>query len=144
MAGEAERVVRNAYDLFNRGASVDEVMPELEHLLDPEAEWVNPPDAIERGTRRGLDGWRTALENVLAGAGADARFAIEELLERGDQVFVRGFLRPRGTSSGVEVDGPMTGVIWTVRDGRICRVEWFYDLDEALAKFERLDEAPPS
>ena len=31
--------------------------------MDPEIEWVNPEDAIESGTRKGLAGMRTAFEN---------------------------------------------------------------------------------
>ena len=53
MSHENAALVRRIYDVINRSDSVHEVMEELGELLDPEVEFVNPPDAIERGTRRG-------------------------------------------------------------------------------------------
>jgi len=41
-------------------------------------------------------------------------------------------------SSGAEAVGPPVAAIYTIRDGRmILRIEWHYDLDEAVARFER-------
>ena len=40
------------FEVMNRKESADAVMAELEELMDPEIEWVNPEDAIESGTRR--------------------------------------------------------------------------------------------
>ena len=35
-------------------------------LLDADAEWVNPPDAVEGGTRRGFDAFNDAIAVVFA------------------------------------------------------------------------------
>ena len=35
-------------------------------LLAPEAEWVNPPDAVEPGTRRGAESFNGAIASVFA------------------------------------------------------------------------------
>jgi ketosteroid isomerase-like protein len=137
MAGDGEAVVRRMWGAINGSDSVDVIMDEVESLLDPEVEYVNPDDAIERGTRHGVDGVREALENYLAGVGPTAVFEIEQLLERGDMVYVRGRIHARGSASGVEVDGPGVGIVHTIRDGRIYRTEWHWDKEEALARFER-------
>jgi hypothetical protein len=97
---------------------------------------VNPADALEVGTRRGVDGVRLAFENYLAGVGPDAVFEIERLIERPNKVFVRGRIHARGASSGVEVVGRGVGTITTFRDDLIYRIEWYWDKDEALARFE--------
>jgi ketosteroid isomerase-like protein len=131
---ESEQIVRRLFAALNEGGSVPELMERLEPLLAPDAEWVNPDHAIERGTRVGVWGWTTALENTQGGLGADVSFRLEELIVLGpDRVFVRGHLGSRGTSSGVEV-GQVVGTDWTVRDGRVRRLEWSFEVDELLAR----------
>ncbi len=133
--------MRRAWDAINRRKSADEVMAEIRELVHAEIEFVNPADALEQGTRRGAEGLRLALVNYLAGVGPDAVFEIEQLSERDAKVFVRGRIHARGASSGVEVDGPGIGMITTFRENLIYRIEWHWDTEEALAKFER--EAEP-
>lgn len=114
-------------------------MADLKELLHPDIEFVNPEDAIERGTRRGPAGMRKALENYIAGVGAGATIELEELQARGDRVFTIARIHARGSASGAESLGPPTGSIYTIRDGRIFRLEWHYDVDEARARFDRDD-----
>jgi len=137
VAGPGEEIVRRALEVINRRESVDAAMAALEELMHPEIEFVNPEDAIERGTRKGTAGMRTALENFIAGAGGGATFELEQVRERGERVFTLARIQARGTSSGVEALGPPTGAIYTIRDGRIIRIEWHYDVDEAVARFEQ-------
>jgi ketosteroid isomerase-like protein len=124
-------------EVINHSDSVDAAMAALEELLDPEIEFVNPEDAIERGTRKGMAGMRMALENFIAGAGGGATFELEQVRERGARVFTRARLHARGALSGAEALGRPTGTIYTIRNGRILRIEWHYDVDEALARFEQ-------
>jgi hypothetical protein len=49
----------------------------------------------------------------------------------GEQVAVVVRYRARGRASGVEVDG-RESALWTVKDGRAVRYEWFHEPDEAL------------
>lgn len=137
MAGSGEAIVRRAFEVMNRSESADAVMAELEELMDPEIEWVNPVDAIESGTRRGLAGIRTALENFYAGAGGGATWELQEVQERGGRVFTRASLHVKGASSGVEAVGPPIGAVSTIREGRLIRMEWHFNPDEAFAEFER-------
>jgi ketosteroid isomerase-like protein len=132
---ESERIVRRFYELLGEGGSVPELMEKLEPLLAPDAEWVNPDDAIERGTRVGVEGWRTALENTQSGLGSSVIYRMEEVIVLADdRVFARGHLRTKGTSSGVEVEGRMLGMDWTIQDGHVSRMEWSFEVDELLAR----------
>jgi ketosteroid isomerase-like protein len=137
MAGANEELVRRAYEVINRSESVDAAMAEFEDLFHPEIEWVNPEDAIEGGTRKGKAGMRTVLENFFAGAGGRATIEVEQVQECGERVFVRARVHARGASSGAEAVGPPVGLLYTIRDGRAFRIEWHYDVDRALAEFER-------
>jgi hypothetical protein len=78
MAGSGEEIVRRAHEVINRSESVDVAMTALEDLMHPEIEYVNPEDAIEGGTRKGLSGMRTALENFYEGAGGRATIELEQ------------------------------------------------------------------
>jgi ketosteroid isomerase-like protein len=138
MAGPNEKIVRRGVEVLNTCRSVDEAIATgVEELWDPEIEFVNPEDAVERGTRKGAAGMRTVLENFIAGAGAGATIELEELQEAGDRVFVRYRVHARGAASGAEALGSPVGMVHTFRDARILRIEWHYDVDRARASFEQ-------
>jgi ketosteroid isomerase-like protein len=139
---ESERIIRRVYEVMGEGGSVPDLMEKLEPLLTPDAEWVNPEHAIERGTRVGLEGWTTAIENTQGGLGENVSFRLEELIVLGeDRVFVRGHIGSRGTSSGVEV-GQAIGTDWTIQDGRVRRMEWSFDVDELLERAQAEASSP--
>lgn len=138
MASPNEKIVRRVTEVVNTCNSVEEAIATgVEELWDPQIEWVNPEDAVERGTRKGVAGMRTVLENLLAGAGAGATVELEELRERGDRVFTRTRIHTRGAASAIEMLGPPVGVVFTIRDERILRIEWHNDVDTARASFEQ-------
>jgi ketosteroid isomerase-like protein len=128
-------IARRTVDIVNSSASADEAMTGLELHLHPEIEWVNPEDAIEGGTRRGLTGMRLMFENFFAGFGGESTTDVEEIEGRGDRALVVGRPHVRGESSGADVVGPQVGLIFTLEDGLITRVEWHYGVDEARARF---------
>lgn len=119
----------------NASGTASEAIEALEPILHPDIEWINPRDAIEGGTRRGLAGMRLVFDNFFAGFGADSTMDIEEVEERGGRALM--VIRPqiRGESSGADVPGPRIGVIFTIRDGLLLRIEWHYDVGEARARF---------
>ena len=53
MSEQNVQLVRSIYELWGRNESAH-------HLIDPEIEYVNPPYAVEAGTRRG----RGALSKI--------------------------------------------------------------------------------
>jgi ketosteroid isomerase-like protein len=137
VTGSNEEIVRRVLGVLNTSKSVEEAIATgVEDLWDPEIEFVNPEDAIERGTRKGVSGMRAVLQNFIEGAGAAATVELEELEERGDRVFVCWRVHARG-ASGAEAVGPPIGGVYTLRDGRILRIEWHWDVDEARASFEQ-------
>jgi uncharacterized protein len=118
-------VIRRIYSVWAKEGS-----PLPSGLLDSQIEWVNPPDAIERGTRRGLDAFGTAVgavSDTFAGVGVD----IDEMLDVGDRVVVLATLHGRGRGSGAEVERRQ-GYVWTLRDGKAVRFEWFNSPDDAM------------
>ena len=99
-------------------------------LLDQDAEWVNPPDAVEGGTRRGFDAFNDAISNVFA-AWDDVHFDTERVIEDGDVVVALGALRGHIRGPGMAVEA-QHGEIWTFRDSRVIRMQWFNTHTEAL------------
>jgi ketosteroid isomerase-like protein len=99
-------------------------------LLADDAEWVNPADAVEPGTRRGADSFNDAIASVFA-AWDDVRFDTERVIESGDDVVALGMLHGHVRSAGMEIDSPHAQV-WTFRDGRVVRMRWFNTHREAL------------
>ena len=89
------------------------------------------------GRARARPGCGRPSRTFNAGAGGGATFELEQIRERGERASLLHVLQARGTSSGVEALGPSTGAIYTIRDRRVSRIEWHYDVDEAFARFEQ-------
>jgi ketosteroid isomerase-like protein len=100
-------------------------------LLAEDAEWINPSDAVETGTRRGADSFLQAIASVFEGW-EESVFEIERVLENGDDVIALGELRTRGRTAGLEASGPH-GEIWTFKNGKVIRMRWFQTHAETLA-----------
>ncbi len=112
------------YDAWAR-----EEFPGPPDLLDDEIEYVNPPRAVEPGTRRGLSEFERAVQKVLEGW-ETWQMEPERYIERGDRVAVEVTYRARARGSGVEVEG-RESALWTVRSGKVIRYEWFHDAADA-------------
>jgi ketosteroid isomerase-like protein len=120
MSQENVEVVRRFYQAWASGD-----LPGPTHLMDPEIEYVNPPGAVEPGTRRGIDAFGSAVEKVLEGW-AIWQMQPEEFTDLGDQVAVVVRYQARGRGSGVEVSG-RESALWHLREGRVCRYAWFHE-----------------
>ena len=115
----------------------------IERLLDPEVEFHNPTEAVEPGVRRGPRAFRAALQS-LHESFEYSSLEVEQMIERGDEVVVVARIVGRGKVSGVPIDQRF-GYVWTTRNGRIVRFEWFVNADEALrAAGVEADGVPPS
>lgn len=129
MSQENVDAVRRIYAIWQNEGS-----PVPSGLLDPEIEWVNPPDAVERGTRKGIEEFTTAVSAVgdtFEGVGVD----IDEILDAGDRVVVLATLHGRGRGSGADVERRQ-GYVWTLRGGKVTRFQWFNSFDDALKAAE--------
>jgi ketosteroid isomerase-like protein len=118
MSQENLELVRAIYRLWDEGESTRD-------LIDPDLEYVNPPYAVESGTRRD----RRTLTKIRE-VYPDFRVEPERFVDAGDEIVVIG--TARGTSaSGVEAQWRQ-GYVWTVREGRAVRFRWFNRPGEAL------------
>ena len=120
MSSHNLEVVRSIYRALADGAST-------EHCIHADAEYVNPPYAVEPGIRP----WPVAMQR-LREIYADFQVEPEEYTEAGDdQVVVIVTARASG-ASGVATSQRLAHV-WTIRDDKASRFRWFRDRDEALA-----------
>ena len=118
-------IVQRIYRAWGNGEQA-----EARELLHADIEWVNPPHAIEPGTRKGIDAFVEALEMV-ADTFDGPKLESEEFREVGGHVVVIGVLHGRGQSSGIAVERRQ-GYVWTIRDGKAVRFAWFNDPTAAL------------
>jgi uncharacterized protein len=125
MSQENVEVVGQIYASWTPGSS-----PAESNLLHPEIEWVNPRDALEPGTRTGIEAF-TSITDELDDTIRDFRMEVERCIDAGDRVVVIATMRGYGSTSGVEIQR-RHGSVWTIRDGRAIRFQWFYEPDEAL------------
>jgi ketosteroid isomerase-like protein len=100
-------------------------------VLADDAEWVNPSDAVEPGTRRGADSFLQAVASVFEGW-EESVFEIERVIDRGEDVIAFGQIRTRGRATGIEATRPH-GEIWTFDAGKVARMCWFNTHAETFA-----------
>jgi ketosteroid isomerase-like protein len=118
MSEQNVQLVREIYELWGREQRAS-------HLIDPDLEYVNPPYAVEAGTRHGR-GTLGKIRDVYP----NFRFEPERFLDAGEDVVVIG--TARGTArSGVEAQWRQ-GYVWTVHDGKAIRFRWFSRPEEAF------------
>lgn len=111
-------LVKEIIARWARGASTADLIAE-------DLEYVNPPYAVEAGTRRG----RAALGGVLD-VYPDFRFEVKRWVDAGDDVVAIGVAD--GTSaSGLKAHWPHAQV-WTIDAGKAVRFRWFTDPAEAF------------
>jgi ketosteroid isomerase-like protein len=123
VSGDALEVVRKAIASWESG-DWDLVL----EAFDPDVEWITdwPDGARFRGLAGLQDGYRKWWGTWESGEAAH-----EEPVDAGRGVFVSvSHERARGKGSGVEVER-RSAIVWTVRDGKIVRMESFADTDAA-------------
>lgn len=97
----------------------------------PDVTFVNPPYALERGTRHGAEGFRTGMQNMLD-AFDELRFDPERMIDLGDRVVGIGTWTGRGRESSYRFEPAPFAFLVTLEDGLIIRYEWFAEHAEAL------------
>jgi ketosteroid isomerase-like protein len=104
-------------------------LPAVLELLDPEFEWVNPVYAVHPGIRRGHDGMEKVMENLRESFESQIR-VLGDVEDLGDRVLWHTIFRARGRDSGalIEIEEQH---LWTLREGKILRIQWFHDVEEA-------------
>jgi ketosteroid isomerase-like protein len=125
MSQENLTIVHAIHAALARGES-----PASLGLLHPDIEYVNPPGAVEPGTRRGVAAYEDAIRSVNEAFG-DVRIEVREMRDVGDQVVVLATFIARGRSSGLQRESE-DGYVWTVRNGLAVSFQWFNDPVKAL------------
>jgi ketosteroid isomerase-like protein len=95
--------------------------------MEPQIEYVNPPDAVEPGVGRGPDSFARIRD-----AYDDVRIEPQDIIEVGDDVVVIAVVRAVGRASRVPIEWHH-GYVWTIRDATAVRFSWFNDPARALA-----------
>ena len=122
MSQENVEVVRELWEAYSRG-DIDRVIA----LSDPYVVLVTleegplyGPDAVRANYARWMEAWREEPETT-----------VEEVIGNGDHVVVIACFRGRGRGSGVRIAERLYEV-YTLRNGKVLRVDEFSDRDQAL------------
>jgi ketosteroid isomerase-like protein len=130
-------IVRRVYDAIDRGDTATVLA-----LYDPEIEWdfARSPfrSLFKHDIYRGHDGLRSFIRERYEEAWESIDDELEELIDAGEHVISVITTRGRGRASGVEVKKTHAG-IWTIRNGRIVRVEWMSSRGDALEAAEKAE-----
>ena len=125
MSHENVEIVRTIY-----AQGLLDTMPGHKAMADGAIEYVNPPDAVDSGVRRGGREVQTALRG-LADAFKEREHRLQRLFDGGDAVVAEVTFYGRGAGSGAQVRQDEVHT-WTFREGRLIRFEWGRDLKAAL------------
>jgi uncharacterized protein len=124
MSQENVEIVRRAYEVWNTGD-----MDALRELYDPGIIWRGPEGWPEPGPYAGREAVMGQVGQMRETWDTDSFELISELIDVGDRVAVRFIWQ--GAGHGPEANIEATG-LYTVRKGRICAIEFFWDHAEAL------------
>jgi ketosteroid isomerase-like protein len=123
-------IVQRLFELFNEGR-----IDEGRALLDPEIEWLEPPETIGRNVGTGPDAALAGLANWNDQFDS-LRAETTELREGDDRVLhaMKQYVRARG--SEMEIEAPLY-MVWWFRDGKATRMEMYNTSEQAEAAFDR-------
>ena len=126
MSRENVEVVRRIYEAWNGPNGRQEALA----YLSDDFEWVNPDYAVEPGTRHGHAGWSQAMDSLEA-AFHQSEHEVGEIRDLGDRVlcFTTFVAKTSADTVAFRQDEPH---LWTLRDGKATRLQWFHDRAEAL------------
>ena len=127
MSRENVEVVRTGWEAWRRG-DLDALCATWHQAVEWDttnfAEW--PENAVYRGedeVRQFLEEWLASWDSYEAG--------VDDFIDAGDRVLVFCWQHMTGPGSGVPVKVDMAQV-FTVRDGKVSRIDNYTDRDEAL------------
>jgi ketosteroid isomerase-like protein len=122
-------LLREVYDAFARRD-----LEALAGLADPRFEMDLTDRVLNPATYHGAEGLGRFLEE-LDELWASMDLELERVLERGDEALALLRVTLRGRGSGVELKDRVAQ-LWTLRDGKLLRMELRQDAAAALAEFE--------
>jgi ketosteroid isomerase-like protein len=118
-------IARRAVDALNLSDLMvggSDPLPTLREFCDPDVEWDFSRRGVDPEIYRGYEGWLRIAEQF-GDAWQELRLEIEEIIDAGDNVVL--FTNMTGLSkSGIKLDHRV-GQVWTFRDGKIVRDQFF-------------------
>lgn len=124
MSQQNVEIVRAGFEAWNAPD-----MKALRELYDPDVVWRPPEGWPEPGPYVGREAVMRQLEQLRETWDADALEPISDFVDAADRVVVRIIWRGAGHGPGLDME--LTG-IYTVRKGKILRIEFFWDHAHAL------------
>lgn len=118
--------------MWRDDAIADAMTQATADLFTPDFECVFVREDVGRSTYHGVDGLRAAFLDWLE-PWASYHAGVEELIDAGAGrvvVLTRDHACPKGASAEVDFLG---APIWTVRDGKVARIEFYFNRNEGLA-----------
>ena len=121
-------IVERAFEAWSEGS-----LDAIRDGMDPEIEWLEPPETIGRNVVTGPDAALAALANWVEQFDS-LRAETTEIREDGDRVLhaMQQFARARGSTVDIEAELYM---VWWFRDGKAVRMEMYNTRDQAEAAF---------
>jgi uncharacterized protein len=127
MSQENVEIVRRAYEAWNAGD-----FDAAAELLSAGMEWQMPPNLPETDTWRSKAEVERGLENFME-SWKELRAEVQDLIDAGDRVVALVRFRGRSAVTGLELRGvSVDAAVWTVRDGKLAKVEMYGGTQEAL------------
>lgn len=131
MSAENVELVRRMYEAYDRGD-----LKAVFAAYDPGIEWdasrLDPATGLDLDpVYQGVDGIRHFFRRWLE-AWETIKFDYEEFIDAGERVVVVLTQRMRGRTSGVDLEWRSYAQAWTVREGKLTRMEFFPDRAQAL------------
>ena len=116
MSHENVEIIRRLVDAWNR-QDAEAILA----LVHPEGEYVNAPNAVEPGTRRGHDAIVVVLRKQWEDTPGGAVQEIDRFHDRGDEIITEGRLSRAMPGSHDRIS---TRVLhsWKIRDGKLIRL----------------------
>jgi uncharacterized protein len=112
-------IVRRAYEAFNRG-DFDRALD----FLAPEVEWQMPSNLPDAGVWRGRDQVIAKMTDFFD-VFDELQVQVEELIAADDRVVAFVRYKGRGSTTGLTVQGvSLDSQVWTLRDGKVVRLEF--------------------
>jgi uncharacterized protein len=127
MSQENVEIIRKAFEAFNAG---DRAV--FLGLYDEDIVLHIAAPSLDAGSYYGADEVERQYTRMFAPFGETYEVEIEQLIDAGDSVVVFNRDKGRGVRSGVAVEGLPSSGIFTMRGGRIIRIDHLADRTEAL------------
>jgi ketosteroid isomerase-like protein len=131
MSKESVELVRSMYTRLNETGDAEEGFRDLAPDVEFEISWRTGRDSPDFRVLHGIDEVRQAIREQ-SGPFEQFLWEIHELHDAGDRVVAILELHATPEGSSASVSTGRFGYVFTVRDGRIVRVQDFPDPAEAL------------